>query len=513
MRHRERRRAVIRIASLEGMAFTDRFGGTGRAEGSGGQSLRVLVAGGGIRRRMADRTLHRRYEDPPVYSQEIVQVRADTTSKGRVVLAGEFNRHLGDLPTALATYEAKPRLLRLAMPMTRRAIGAFQAITALACRLHVPDLAAGLSKEDRGGTWQLPGNPARPALYESDRAVRTSTVAGALDLADLSTHRQPTALCGSVCVARQNAPYPLRHACVERLRVQAAGLGVLVARDLVALPGRAHIEAVTVVRPNACAPRKGVAASLSSAHGSPVRPRPRTRSSWPRRGSVKSSSALAVDHSDRLRCAPAVSYRLPERRGRRTGGRSAPNLTAFTRQAISGTAAVGTTSNRARTLPAAAGVVMPRISRAVSSAARAAARDRDGCRVWRRTVPVHPRQPPRCAHSSTRVSRMWPTALGHDMRLRVSPPGWGLRPAAVLLPVVGSRLYQRYQRALPPLGRATNPTSHTTSTMTAIHQRALSAKPAPKRIKASRRTRSRGTMIINLQATLCPASPPLLPGH
>ncbi|MFJ2171110.1 hypothetical protein [Streptomyces griseofuscus] len=108
---------------------------------------------------MTDRTLHRGYEDPPVYSQEIVQVRADTTSKARVVLAGEFNRHLGDLPTALATYEAKPRLLRLAMPMTRRAIGAFQAITAPACRLHVPDLAARLSKEDRGGTWQLPREP------------------------------------------------------------------------------------------------------------------------------------------------------------------------------------------------------------------------------------------------------------------------------------------------------------------------------------------------------------------
>ncbi|MFJ2847156.1 hypothetical protein ACIPD2_36810 [Streptomyces griseofuscus] len=125
---------------------------------------------------MTDRTLHRGHEDPPVYSREIVQVRADTTSKGRVVLAGEFNRHLGDLPTALATYEStlrpffdtiqsqgKPRLLRLAMPMTRRAIGAFQAITAPACRLHVPDLAARLSKEDRRGTWQLPGNPAPPS--------------------------------------------------------------------------------------------------------------------------------------------------------------------------------------------------------------------------------------------------------------------------------------------------------------------------------------------------------------
>ncbi len=133
------------------------------------------------------------------YSQEIVQVRTDTWSKDRVVLvgdaahcaspysgmgisgglvgahvlAGEINRHPGDLPTALANYdrvlrpfvneiqgEVKPRLLRLGMPMTQRAIDVFQATTALACFLHVPDLAARFSKEDRGGNWQLPENPA-----------------------------------------------------------------------------------------------------------------------------------------------------------------------------------------------------------------------------------------------------------------------------------------------------------------------------------------------------------------
>ncbi|OKI07009.1 hypothetical protein AMK13_16680 [Streptomyces sp. CB02056] len=42
----------------------------------------------------------------------------------------------------------------------RRAIDAFQAATALACFLHVPDLAARFSKEDRGGGWRLPENPA-----------------------------------------------------------------------------------------------------------------------------------------------------------------------------------------------------------------------------------------------------------------------------------------------------------------------------------------------------------------
>lgn len=136
---------------------------------------------------------------PFFYSQEIVQVRTDTWSKGRVVLAGdaahcaspysgmgisgglvgahvlagEINRHPGDLPTALADYDrvlrpfaneiqgdVNPRLLRLGMPMTQRAIDVFQATTALACFLHVPDLASRFAKEDRGGNWQLPENPA-----------------------------------------------------------------------------------------------------------------------------------------------------------------------------------------------------------------------------------------------------------------------------------------------------------------------------------------------------------------
>ncbi|MFF8896726.1 FAD-dependent monooxygenase [Streptomyces lydicus] len=132
---------------------------------------------------------------PFFYSQEIAQVRTDTWSKGRVVLAGaaapcaspysgmgisgglvgayvladEINRHPDDLPTALANYdtvlrpfvnhiqaEVNPRLLRLGMSMTRRAIDAFQAVTALACFLRIPDLVARWSKEDRAGDWQLP---------------------------------------------------------------------------------------------------------------------------------------------------------------------------------------------------------------------------------------------------------------------------------------------------------------------------------------------------------------------
>jgi hypothetical protein len=46
------------------------------------------------------------------------------------------------------------------MPMTQRAIDVFQATTALACFLRVPELSARFSREGRGGDWQLPADPA-----------------------------------------------------------------------------------------------------------------------------------------------------------------------------------------------------------------------------------------------------------------------------------------------------------------------------------------------------------------
>ncbi|MFG2669391.1 FAD-dependent monooxygenase [Streptomyces sp. NPDC048445] len=134
-------------------------------------------------------------DSPFFYSQEVVQVRSDSWSKGRVVLAGdaahcaspysgmgisgglvgayvlagEINRAPDDLPAALANYErvlrpfvdeiqgeVNPRILRVGMPLTKHAISAFQNATALACFLRIPDLVARLSKEDRGGDWQLP---------------------------------------------------------------------------------------------------------------------------------------------------------------------------------------------------------------------------------------------------------------------------------------------------------------------------------------------------------------------
>ncbi|WP_306334631.1 FAD-dependent monooxygenase [Streptomyces sp. KL118A] len=135
-------------------------------------------------------------EDSPFfYSQEIAQVRTDRWSMGRVVLAGdaahcaspysgmgisgglvgayvlagEINGHADDLPTALANYdrvlrpfvdkiqaEVNPRILRLGLPMNKRAISAFQNATALACFFRVPELVARFSREDRGGDWRLP---------------------------------------------------------------------------------------------------------------------------------------------------------------------------------------------------------------------------------------------------------------------------------------------------------------------------------------------------------------------
>lgn len=134
-------------------------------------------------------------DSPFFYSQEIAQVRLDSWSKGRVVLsgdaahcaspysgmgisgglvgayvlAGEINRSPDNLPAALANYErvlrpfvdeiqgvVNPKILRVGMPLNKHAITVFQNATALACFLHVPDLVARMSNEDRGGDWQLP---------------------------------------------------------------------------------------------------------------------------------------------------------------------------------------------------------------------------------------------------------------------------------------------------------------------------------------------------------------------
>ncbi len=131
------------------------------------------------------------------YSQEVVQIRADTWSKGRVVLlgdaahcaspfsgmgvsgalvgayvlAGEIGRNAENLPQAFANYEktlrpfvneiqdVKPFLLRLGIPETQWGIAVFHAVTGLACLLRLPDLIARFSVQDRDGGWKLPEYP------------------------------------------------------------------------------------------------------------------------------------------------------------------------------------------------------------------------------------------------------------------------------------------------------------------------------------------------------------------
>ncbi|KAL2867415.1 monooxygenase [Aspergillus lucknowensis] len=143
-----------------------------------------------------DRFLEGLKTTPSFYCQEVVQVRADTWHKGRVVLlgdagycpspfsgmgttaslvgayvlAGEINQHANDLVQAFQNYEETLRpfvdeiqkmnvsLLRLAIPQTQWAITILQYFFTLLCFLRVPDLVARFSSEDSGG-WKLPEYP------------------------------------------------------------------------------------------------------------------------------------------------------------------------------------------------------------------------------------------------------------------------------------------------------------------------------------------------------------------
>jgi 2-polyprenyl-6-methoxyphenol hydroxylase-like FAD-dependent oxidoreductase len=134
-------------------------------------------------------------DTPFFYSQEVVQVRTDTWSQGRVVLvgdaahcaspysgmgvsgalvgaymlAGEINQTPTDLAAAFARYDTvlrpfvneiqatvKPNILRLGLPESRLAINIFHTVTALATGLRIPELISRFSREDRGGSWHLP---------------------------------------------------------------------------------------------------------------------------------------------------------------------------------------------------------------------------------------------------------------------------------------------------------------------------------------------------------------------
>lgn len=158
-----------------------------------------------------DRFIQGMMTTPNFYSQEVVQVRTDTWYRGRVVLvgdaahcaspfsgmgvsgslvgayvlAGEINRNTGDLARAFAFYDetlrpfvneiqnVNPSLLRLGMPKTRLGISLFHFMTALACRLRIPDLVARFSSEDREGNWRLPHYDVEQAV--SARPIEAAT--------------------------------------------------------------------------------------------------------------------------------------------------------------------------------------------------------------------------------------------------------------------------------------------------------------------------------------------------
>lgn len=139
------------------------------------------------------------------YSQEALQVRTPTWSKGRVVLlgdaaycaspfsgmgitagligayvlAGEINRLPHNLSRAFANYDRvlrpfinaiqdiNPFLLRLGMPKTRWGSTVLDLVGRVVMFLRIPDLMARFAKPDKGG-WKL---PEYPELISARRSV------------------------------------------------------------------------------------------------------------------------------------------------------------------------------------------------------------------------------------------------------------------------------------------------------------------------------------------------------
>ncbi|KAF2237102.1 FAD/NAD(P)-binding domain-containing protein [Viridothelium virens] len=130
------------------------------------------------------------------YCQDVVQIRTDTWSKGRValladaahcpsplsgmgttgalvgayVLAAEINRNSNNLPQAFANYDKvlrpfvneiqkfNPLFVTLAWPKTSFGIMILHFIAGLLAFFRIPDIVARLSKEEKGG-WLVPEYP------------------------------------------------------------------------------------------------------------------------------------------------------------------------------------------------------------------------------------------------------------------------------------------------------------------------------------------------------------------
>ena len=157
----------------------------------------------------ADRCLEGLRAADDFYCVEAVQVHAATWHRGRAVLlgdaahcptpltgmgttgcfvgayvlAGELARSPDDVPAALARYEAtlrpfvdeiqtlKPWILGLFFPRSAWVIAVLRFVVGVMCWLRLPDIAARLISEDRGG-WKLPEYPELAASIEEASGSR-----------------------------------------------------------------------------------------------------------------------------------------------------------------------------------------------------------------------------------------------------------------------------------------------------------------------------------------------------
>ncbi|KAL8992448.1 MAG: hypothetical protein Q9169_007097 [Polycauliona sp. 2 TL-2023] len=139
------------------------------------------------------------------YCQEVVQIRTNTWSKGRVVLladaahcpsplsamgttsallgayilAGEIGQNSDDLPQALANYDRvlrpfvdeiqtmKPWMVSLMFPETAFTIGLFRSLAGLLVFMRVPDIVTRFMPEGRGGR-PIPNYPSLSRSGDSD---------------------------------------------------------------------------------------------------------------------------------------------------------------------------------------------------------------------------------------------------------------------------------------------------------------------------------------------------------
>ncbi len=109
------------------------------------------------------------------------------------------------------------------------------------------------------------------------------------------------------------------HIGVEYLRAQAAGVGILAARDLIAFGGRAYVDAVTAVRPDTLRPLDGCCGigeqrSRLARLAAAAEPLPLAKASPPGRGLAARSSHFLVSGPSSTRNSSTVRTQVSARR-------------------------------------------------------------------------------------------------------------------------------------------------------------------------------------------------------